>query len=614
MQEGERKNYMSTTQEHGLDGNAPVSAETPGLQTADILSGLASELENLNQTIEGEFLAIGAKLIECISTVDLMSSDLTSLALSISGDHVTRASHALTGALNLSADMKTRAEEGKSQLDKMASDAQTLGSTLADLSNIVSAFHSLGLLTRIETRRLRGVGLDLAGLAEDVRSLALNVRNKVEGALKTASELTPRIESALAEVASTQEVLLQELYSVVSQVSSRLSKFHGMQDVAHAASVRLAVKYRELSTSFKKLIVCMQFHDITRQRLEHIIMALRRVSSYYRDAKVGGEHSSGPAAAALELQSLQLADTAEKFNAAVLSVAVSLDEITVNVQKMIEEATGLSGLPGEDQSPFFHEMEKGCIAILNSLNRCAAAESSADATTNSLIEIIARNRASLEDIRVIEIQMQRTGMNALISARQLGAPGEALSALAGAIKQKAFDSRTVSDSLLKTLDLLSETANRSYEQYQPQAASEQLVHQHCLDQLRAAITDLHSSHQTSCGKIAEITSRGDRLSQSLNTARATFSIGSQFAAVVSRTQEQLKSIFEHARSQSSGNAATANVLGMTEFVGHYTMQGEVDIYQGLMKALGNSVPGADNEIAAAVLAEEDEFGDNVELF
>ena len=606
---------MSIAEENGLGSPTARADETAESLTADILAGLASGLESLNHKIEGEFLGIGTKLIECISTVDLMSSDLTSLAASIGGDHVTRASHALTRALSLSAEMQTRAEEGKGQLAKMAGEAKTLGSKLADLSSIVSAFHSLGLLTRIETKRLRDIGLDLANLAEDVRSLALNVRSKVKSALETAAELTPRIEGALAEVASTQEVLLQELHSVVSQVSTRLGKFHGMQDLAHAASIRLAIEYRELSNSFRKLIVCLQFHDITRQRLEHVISALRRVSSHYREGKAVGEHGSATAAAVLELQSLQLADAAEKFNNAVQSVAVSLDEIMLNIQKMINEARALSGFPGEDQSPFFQEMEKGCLAILNSLNRCATAEGTSGLTTTSLIEIIARNRASLEDIRVIETQMQRTGMNALISARQLGAPGEALSALANAIKQKAFESRNVSDDLLKTLDVLSQAANQSYEQHQPQAVVEKIAHEQCLEQLRAAVADLRASHQSSCGKIEEVTGRGDRLSESIRTARATFAIGAHFAGVVSSTQDELRTIVEQARTQSGGNAGTAAVLGITEFVGQYTMQGEVDIYQGLMKALGSSVPGAGGELAAVTTSgEDDEFGDNVELF
>ena len=65
----------------------------------------------------------------------------------------------------------------------------------------------------------------------------------------------------------------------------------------------------------------------------------------------------------------------------------------IRVQRMVEEGRTLAGLSGDDKTPFFLQMEKGCGLILTSLNDCATAESGAFVTTAALIEIIARSRA-----------------------------------------------------------------------------------------------------------------------------------------------------------------------------------------------------------------------------
>jgi len=587
----------------------------PPASAADLLAGLASNLESLNQEIEKEFFGIGAKLIACISTVNAMSSSLSSLASLASGDHGTRAAEALTAALNLSGGMQVRAEEGKCQFGKMRQEADRLGNTLADFSKTAAAFNELGLQTRTETRRLRDAGFDLSNLADDVRFLALNVRKKVENALQTAAELTPRIDTALGEVAKLQEEQAKDLNLVISQVSTSLAEFRSMQQRAHQGSILLGNEYRELSNSFKKLVVCLQFHDITRQRLEHIIDALRRVSTYYREEKPDTPHQSDTAAAALELQSLQLADTAEKFEAAVSSVVLNLDDIVIHVQRMVAEGRALAGLSGDDKTPFFLQMEKGCGLILSSLNDCAAAESAAFVTTTALIEIITRSRASIEDIRVIEIQMQRTAIHAKASATQIGERANKLGELAESIGTRASESSRASHALMEMLDSLSDLANHSCGQEQPQAFSESMAHQQCLDRMRMAVADLRQSDENSCRQLGDITNRGGALSQDLTATRASFSIGAHFANTVLQVQNKLAEIKEEARTVAADTGSEAVSLGMAEFVRHYTMQGEVDIYQGLMRALGTPVVIDDaDDLTGTAPPEDDLFGDNVELF
>ena len=119
----------------------------------------------------------------------------------------------------------------------------------------------------------------------------------------------------------------------------------------HAASICLAAQYSAILQAFKKVIVSIQFHDLTRQQVEHVIEVLRRLCS-------GSEREKG-AATVLAIQSSQLADAGEKFAASVVSVERNLADIAELVLKMADESRTSSGHSEEEKNSFFSELEGG---------------------------------------------------------------------------------------------------------------------------------------------------------------------------------------------------------------------------------------------------------------
>lgn len=576
-----------------------ILADSPSKAWVQTLVAIIVELEQLNRDTEQEFLRIGGQVGEFLKTVSLMSSDLTALADLVSGEQGQRASEALTGVLDQSKQMGARSEEGGRLLEKMRQEAGRLRQTLSHFSGTVATFHSLGLLTRIETARLGNAGADFGNLAEEVRLLARNVQTRVESALDTAAELIPGIEGALEEVSALQEGQSKSLPRVISQVADSLSAFQEMQREAHDASLRLSAAYGEISEAFKRLIVSMQFNDITRQQVEHVIDVLRHFGTGTKEEDGNSLLESGGAAGALELQSAQLANAGNKFSTSVASIAGSLDEISAHVVQMVEEGGALSGLSGKSSA--LRQMERGCSAILSNLNQCAGADAATRKTSDGLSEKIGRMRASIEEIRTIELQMRRIAMNARISAEHLGPSGEALSALANSIKQRATESRQGSDSLVETLDLMSEAVIQLAEHTCPESG-ERETQDETLERMRTAVAELRSSQESSASQIGEIGALGDRLCRGIKAARESFSIGARFVELVSRTRERLKAIIEQVAASGFGDGDEASALALAKFAGKYTMQEQRDIHFGA------------GETGASANKEVETLDDNVEFF
>jgi methyl-accepting chemotaxis protein len=575
------------------------------------LEPVIADLDRLNHETEQDFLKIGEKLTEFIAAVRLISSELGVLTNLISGEHGLRAAEALTRALDRSRDMQSRAEEGAGTLNRLREEAGQLKQTLSGFKGTVSTFRTLGVLTRIETARLGSAGADFGNLADDVKSLAGNVQTRVDGALDTAGLLLGPIESAMQNISALEEGQVKDLPSVVAAVLASLSSFRDIQNRAHESSVRLQARYGAIADAFGKLIVSIQFHDITRQQVEHVIEALDRLRSASGGTGGGVSHCPPDAAAILALESSQLADAGEKFAASVASVGRSLDEIAALVREMADESRTLSGLSEDEKNSFFLEMERGCTAILGSLSHCASAEAATQASSDGLAETIAQMRGSIDEIQAVEIHMRRMALNASIRAAHIGAPGDALGVLAGSLQDLAADCGQRAGLLVEALGSINDAATRLSGHGGPAITTEG---DGSVEDMRTAAVELHSSSERSFAQIAQVIARGAHLREELLATRDSFSVGVLFAETVGRARGMLNKIKEDDPCVSLRQGSERAERDLADFARHYTMQAERDVHEGV----ANAVAGVANAAARAereeTPAETGELGDNVELF
>jgi hypothetical protein len=598
-----------------LDSSAASSARS----WTDTLERVIADLDLLNRTTERDFLTIGGKLAQFIEKVNQISSQLAVLATFNTQEQGLHASLALTHALDRSTEMKVRYADHNGVLGGMRDQAGRLKEILSGFQGTVSTFHTLGVLTRIETARLGKEGADFGSLSDDVNLLAGNVQVRVEGALDAAALLIPSIETALLNISGVEDGEAQDLPVVIAGIMDSLSAFRSFRDVqdrAQASSLRLGTQYAAILGDFKKLIVSVQFHDLTRQQVEHVIEVLRRLCSESAgpDGKPGDRRG---AAGVLALQSSQLAHAGEKFAASAASVADNLDDIATRVMEMVAESQTLSGSTKDEKDSFFLQMERGCTFVMNSLSHCATAEAAARVTSGGLAASIDRMRGSVEEVRAMEIEMQRIALNASIRAAHIGVSGDALGVLAGSMGQQAAECGERSESLGAALGSMSEAATRLSVQGARSSTGEgggqkSGKAEGGLEEMRSGVVELHSSSERSFAQIEKIVACGARLREDLSATRQGFAVGALFAAAVSRARDMLEEIGARHPADLPPDGSLAPDYGLRDFAGHYTMQSELDVHdvhQGLARA--EVTPAESSEPLSAEAAE---LGENVEFF
>ena len=569
-----------------------------------VVDQVIADLETLNSSTERDFLAVGEKLMEFRSTARQIASDMTALTELISGEHGRNASTALTKILEHSRGMDAGIEQSGQTLGRVHDHACRIRLAFGGLRNTVAVFRTLCTLTRIETSRLGSSGADFGDLAAEVGPLSESIQASGEGVLEASATLDQCVQSAIRGASDLRVKQLKELGALIAGVVDSLEAFEERRRQAAETSAREAAEYEALCSAVDGVVRSVQFHDITRQQVEHVVQALGQLRSAWEIAH-GGTVPAG-SRAILALQSSQLGGAAELFATSMEGMEHDLESIGLRVQEMAKASRTLTGISTDDQNSFFLQMEGQFTAILKMLDTCAAAQREVESTAASLEKTISSMQDSVGEIRGIEIRIQRIATNATIRATHIGTAGNALNVIAEVMQRLALDSNANTEDVAQTLAAMSDAAKSVSGHAGTYAVPNEVV-----GEMQRAVLGLHTSSECSFSRVNQISALGARLAEDIGAVRNGFSAGSLFAQVADRARGELDRLGAKAGSESLEGVEDAPTEQLESLTKRYTMQMERDVHEALTGGAAIAPAPAD---APGVTLAEDDLGDNVELF
>ena len=589
----------------------PFESRSTGSGWWEATEQVVKDLEDLNRSTERDFLAVGEKLIGFRLAARQIASEMAALTELISGEHGSHASQALTRILEHSRGMDARIEQSGQALLQVRDLSGRIRLGFAGLGNTVSVFRTLCTLTRIETSRLGSAGADFRDLAAEVRPLSESIQASGEGVLEASSRLDQGVQSAMRSGSELRERQLKELPALISGVIDSLHSFNERRQRAVESSARQAAQYGALCDAVDAVVKSVQFHDITRQQVEHVVQALQRLRSECEGGR--GRLGSLPpgSRAILALQSSQLSGAAGLFASSLERMEGNLESMAVRVQGMAEASRALMGISADDHDSFFLRMEGHFTAILQMLGTCTTAQAEMGSTAANLAGTIGGMRESVAEIRGIEIRIQRIATNATIRATHIGAPGEALNVIADVMQRLAHDSNTSTEDAAGALDAMSDAASRVAGGRGETASGADSGTNDVIVEMRHAVGELHKSSESSFSRVNQIAGLGARLAGDVGAVRAGFSAGALFAQMVDRARGELGRIGAQLGGGSWDGAEGAPAQQLESLAKHYTMQRERDVHEAA--ARGSAIAVAPTEVSKPAL-EDGDLGDNVELF
>ena len=291
-------------------------------------------LSELNRSTEADFLAIGGRLNDLTAKTQKIAGMASSSATLLRSEEVEQDIDALRMMLDCVA---RHLADSEHDLERSASILRNTMEKLAEVSNILPGFRklirylqALAVFTRIETARLTANNEGFNTLAEDVLRLSETATLKISQVLNGLKLLHYTISDTLSKILTRDMVEHREAKGVLERLMSAFSVLSEKHGRSSSAVERVCLNTDEISRDIGEIVASLQFHDITRQQIEHVEDALAKQCTKC-DAASAHDGSPSLFADICELQARQLANALDEISSAVMSVRRSLEAIASRV-------------------------------------------------------------------------------------------------------------------------------------------------------------------------------------------------------------------------------------------------------------------------------------------
>jgi hypothetical protein len=367
---------------------------------------------------------------------------------------------------------------------------------------------------------------------------------------------------------------------LLAAVNQDLERFEARQREAASASSKLAADLDAVTRDLGAIATSIQFHDITRQQVEHVIDAL---GVLLRDAPKGAISPSG--AALVQLQKAQLKSASASFVRSAQTIDRDLEGIAHRVEAMARASTSILGFESQKleskKDTFLNDIHARFAGVLRAIGQLNAVEQSTRAIVCELKELNQRLCASVKEVLAIELQLARISVNAALSASHMGSPGEPLGVVAAAMQALQQECAMRSRAAEADLDAIGKAIHFLAIRGAAEAGSAAIV-----DHLNARMAGLQSASTASNRAASAVIALAGTLGRKLQEAREHSRVGHLFAETVNRCCDGL----DRASAHPQAGWFFSDPALEHSLEDRYTMQAEREIHNAATNGQVGEVP------------------------
>jgi len=421
-----------------------------------------------------------------------------------------------------------------------------------------------------------------------IREKQLQYQKEISGDLCQLQNLTSEAEKVVNQSVETVENIMEKSLAALERARGCSS---------------------DINTLVSSIVMGMQFHDIVRQQIEHVVIAIEEAMKLYETSmeclndSESGQKIMSQIYSILMIQNAQVKSTIGEIDSVYKDILNAFEGIEIKVvellscmsystsERSIEEDGGdlfsvlLSG---------FENLNKllGDAYRLNmSMNEIAGEASTA---TGGLIKHV-------DHVQRISLDLHRKALNAIIKAAHLGDMGRALEVFANEVTTASNESNTFADNVVEHIELISSLTS------QMATTSKNIDNDDKLNLPQTTSVDSFSkSYDDFLENTTTTLNMSTALEQSITEAKSSLSFISEFSDELKIQLDKSEAILSQINKKNELQPVMTEV---TEASGRYTMESERLVHLSLF---GDTELEGDVEVNENT--DEEDENENIEFF
>jgi methyl-accepting chemotaxis protein len=605
-----------------LSGNTTSAADFLGAWPA-LLSSSLDTLRRLAGATEHDFLQIGSQMQEIYLRSIALSETAHRLVEVASGEGIRALMDKLGQMLRemeaYIGQAQGRNSDSSATLDQVKTLLQKVAEPLEGFGKMSKQLYILEVSIKIESTYLGQMEGEFLNLAQDVKKLSRQIKEKANAVQDQRLLLSSAITEIIADIHTVNANQEVKVRAAISDTAASLSGLETVNERFSLLGKGISAVSEENANNISGIVQSMQIHDIYRQQVEHVIEALEGFESSLSGAcnENGGcvnpgQELIGKAGDVCELQEAQLQFASAELYTAVASIVANLRDISMQQERMGHEIYTQTGAIDASSTSFVDDVSQHMAAITDLLITCADTNSELAEVTKGVtgtVEEITRFVADIEDIGRDIIQV---ALNSRIKAACTGEKGASLSVLSkeigdlsGEVVQRADTITATLTEIHGTTDVLSAKANSTEEILSAKLSgmkaelSETLV---ILEDMGAELLSL----------LPQIQNQINALTSEIESIAGSIDVHERTKAMANEVLVNLQLVCSQSRALYPASAAFKEDL--RRMAERYTMESERRIHEGIAGRHGVQLSKTQEAPAAVTSGDASEFGDNVDLF
>jgi methyl-accepting chemotaxis protein len=430
------------------------------LPAADQLVALSAALERIMDGAEPQFLELGGRLQSLYADADDLVDQTRRAAAAVGeGGEGGLLAHLDGMAHDALADLKARREAIAGRLRDLTGSAEQLlrlSEICGGLGKTGLSLNVVGLNIAVESSRSAASGEMFAVFTDEIRGLSRRI-SQISESIRDAG-----VQNRRDQLAAHQKIRggLDSLSRLIGEaefiVGGSLERIHELMDFSREALERSTESSREISRLVGEVVVAIQFHDISRQKAEHVSAAIADAVSLLRAPTEPLPVVRGRVHRLLTLQGGQLREMVDEIYAARRQAAHAFQNLTSVVEGLVADADLLeAGEKAEDRLTHHRRgLEKGLRQLRDLLRRGRDMDEEIRRIAEDGAEAASGLSEHIDRVRGISFDLHLKALNAVVKSARLQREGLALEVLAQEVSKLSTQSGGFVDDVVEILEAL----------------------------------------------------------------------------------------------------------------------------------------------------------------